>query len=291
MISLSILPDGWVVNCDPSQVCESSPVPERLWDDGDSLSVSRIGPAIDDRYRVRLSDDSCFDIWWPEQVIVDRSLNPTDSTTLDHFLADQIVPRLIAHGGTLVLHAGAVQAMGGCLLIVGQSGRGKSTLSKSFDNAGCRLMGDDAMMVMPLGPSYGAEPVYPSLRLMEDSIRALFSEDVVTSDVGVDSPKQRVDMVKQQIDPPRPIAIRAAFVIAAPSENLKIAVRPLSIAGACMVFIENSFTLDPTDMRRTRGRLDAASALARAVPTFEIAYPRDYARLAEVRGSMLDYIS
>lgn len=58
-----------------------------------------------------------------------------------------------------------------------------------------------------------------------------------------------------------------------------------------MALVESSFALDPVDPDQALGRLNDASALARQVPAFEIAYPRDYARLPEVRQAILDQLA
>jgi len=64
----------------------------------------------------------------------------------------------------------------------------------------------------------------------------------------------------------------------------------MSVPQACMTFVENSFALDPSDTKRAALRLADASSLARRVPTFELSYPRDYGRLAEVRERILDRV-
>ena len=58
-----------------------------------------------------------------------------------------------------------------------------------------------------------------------------------------------------------------------------------------MALVENSFSLDPSDVSEAAKRLDAASAVARNVPMFQITYPRDYARLPEVRAAILGQVA
>ncbi len=62
-------------------------------------------------------------------LLAGRDLTPA---TLQHLLFDQILPRLIAHAGRLVLHASAVGASAGAILFLGGTGQGKSTLAASF---------------------------------------------------------------------------------------------------------------------------------------------------------------
>jgi hypothetical protein len=198
---------------------------------------------------------------------------------------------MLAHEGRLVLHAGAVQIGDWGVVLMGKSGGGKSTLVASFDLAGHALLGDDAIVISWPGETPCAQAVYPSLRLLPDSVDALYSESVTTTSVAHYTSKQRVSLpINGEVAGPN-LPIRGVFVIAEPSGDADIQIRRLSIADACMAFIENSFVLDPTDMQRSRSRLETASALARQVPAFGISYPHDYARLPEVRDTILKEVA
>jgi hypothetical protein len=177
------------------------------------------------------------------------------------------------------------------MLLVGSSGRGKSTLSASFDQAGFELLGDDAMIMSALETGVGVRAVYPSLRLFPDSIDAVMAGAATAGPIAHYSNKQRIDVAGTRDAELSPLKINALFSIAAPAQDDRIAFRRLSVAEACMTLVENSFALDPVDPVSARGRLRDASALARQVPAFEIAYPRDYARLPDVRQAILNQMN
>lgn len=254
------------------------------------LTLSRTGNAPNG-YRLRFADQVAVDVLIDSTSLIELPTS-TDvpQSTCDHFLTDQVLPRMLAHEGRLVLHAGAVRLGQGGIVLMGKSGGGKSTLTASFDRAGHALLGDDAIIVSWPTDSPCAQAVYPSLRLFPDSVDALYVDNVITTSVAHYTPKQRISVPVSGEDAGPILPIRAIFLIADPSEEMIIQSRRLSIAEACMAFIENSFALDPTDMQRSRNRLEAASALARHVPTFEISYPRDYARLPEVRMAILSHV-
>jgi hypothetical protein len=69
---------------------------------------------------------------------------------------------------------------------------------------------------------------------------------------------------------------------------MEIRMQRLKVPDACMALIENSFALDPGDAGQATGRLTAASGLARAVPAFQISYPRNYEVLPTVRDAILE---
>jgi len=62
-----------------------------------------------------------------------------DEHTIEHLLVDQVLPRLLAHEGQLLLHACAVNVDGRTVLFLGKSGWGKSTIAALFHHAGYRL--------------------------------------------------------------------------------------------------------------------------------------------------------
>lgn len=261
-----------------------------LWTDQAGLVISRIGKAGSDHFRLEFAADMAIDVLPSALIFCDRSEPALPPVTARHLVEDQVLPRVIAHDGTLVLHAGSVRVNDVAILLVGASGRGKSTLSASFDLAGFRLLGDDAMVISALDGRQCVRPVYSSLRLLPDSVEALLPKSVGTSDVAHYSSKQRIDIPVYLDENALPVPIAATFVIGQFSKDEQIASRPMTIAEACMMFVENSFALDPSDLARARDRLERASDLARNVPAFEICYPRDYARLPDVRRAIIDQV-
>lgn len=186
------------------------------------------------------------------------------------------------------MHAGAFRVSKHCALVVGASGRGKSSLVASFDRAGLPLIGDDALVISTADGVSCAKAVYPSLRLFPDSIEALFEGSVRTTEVAHYTMKQRINVPVSADIAIQATPILAMFILREPSIRGEIRLDRLSVAESCMSVVENSFALDPSDIFGAAERLRSASALARDVPTFAISYPRDYARLPDVREAVLD---
>lgn len=260
-----------------------------LWQDRSSpLRLSQIGRSGPTHYRLHLDNDVAVDILPKRQLQI--LANPDiPAITIAHFLADQVLPRVVAQDGEFVLHSGAVRFGGSAILFLGTSGRGKSTLATSFHSNGWPLMGDDAIIIST-GETPSATALYPSLRLFPDSIAALLPKDISSEEIAHYSDKQRLPVAIVKDIEPASAPIKAIFVIDEPSAT-EISVTRLSIADACMALVENSFALDPTDPLRARNRLDAASNLSREVPAFAISYPRDYARLPDVRSAIMTQLN
>lgn len=211
-----------------------------------------------------------------------------DAAALRHLLLDQILPRLLAHRGHLVLHASAVFADGRAIAFVGASGRGKSTLAASLHVAGYPLLTDDAVLVTAGDAHATALPIYPGLRLWQPSVTALFAETPGLAPVAQYTPKHRVVMAEAEAPAPLPLA--ALYILAAPRPDgaEAVAVSLQSSREGCLALIRHSFQLDGGDPRHAARLLLAAGAVAVQLPIFELAYPRDFSYLPAVHQAILE---
>lgn len=211
----------------------------------------------------------------------------TNAETLRHLLLDQVLPRVLAHQGHLVLHAGAVRVGAQAVAFLGLTGEGKSTLVASLYAAGYPLLSDDGLVLAVCDNQVLARPTYPSLRLWPDAVAGLFATPPALASMAHYSSKQRVILPEPGETADLPLA--ALYVLASTVEasDDEVLLTPLSPRDACMAIIRNAFQLDVTDRRRAAGLLAAASEVARQVPAFTLAFPRDFARLPEVHAAIL----
>ena len=230
------LPDWTVRRSELSKELSDGELEIPIWiDELGFLTLSKIEDSGDERFRLRLADQLSVDISFGDKMVCEHagSASVTNSTQ-QHFLIDQVLPRILGHKGRLVLHAAAIRIGGEAVLLLGKSGSGKSSLAASFEREGYALLGDDALVVSWHGQIALARAVYPSLRLFPDSIHALFSEGVPTASVAHYTPKLRVSVPLKDQGESSALPIRAIFVLEAPSPNSEIAVNRKSIADACM---------------------------------------------------------
>jgi hypothetical protein len=207
------------------------------------------------------------------------------AASLRHALVDQILPRVLAGDGALMLHAAAVADAGaGAMLVLGDSGFGKSTLSVAFARAGARLLSDDCVRLELAGDGVQVIPTYPGIRLRPDSLAALYGDSApATTPMAHYTDKRRiVGPVATDGAGAGPAAASAIVVLQPPGTDTGIAVTRLPSAAACIALVRNSFALDPADLVRSRALLARAADVARVVPVYAVGYPRDYARLPEV---------
>jgi hypothetical protein len=208
--------------------------------------------------------------------------------TLRHLLLDQVLPRLLAHQGRLMLHAGAVCINKQAVIFVGQTGWGKSTLAASFHMAGYRLLSDDGLLVIPERGGVSALPTYPGLRLWPESVSGLYTKTPPLAPMAHYSSKQRVLATEGYEMNHQPMPIAALYVLAPPDPGSDaISVSRLSARETCIEIVRNSFQLDVTDHQRAMHLLEAASDVAQHLPAFRLTYPRDHALLPQVRAAIL----
>ena len=221
--------------------------------------------------------------------IIGRALLATGVETIRHLLLDQVLPRILAHRGHLVLHASAVQIDERSILLMGDTGSGKSTLAAMLDAGGYPLLSDDGLELTLQHGQATVCPTYPSLRLWPDSIAALYTESPRVVPMAHYSAKQRILVDGRVQAHASTYPVTALFVLAMPADDQqsKISVDRLSPRDACMAIIANTFQLIVTDRQSAVRTLAAAADVAAYLPVYRICYPRSFAWLPAVSAALV----
>lgn len=208
--------------------------------------------------------------------------------SIRHLLVDQVIPRVVAHQGSIVLHASAIEIDGGVIAFLGESGWGKSTLATSFYEQGYPLLTDDCLLLKPEEGKIVAIPSYAGSRLWSDSLEAVVNDKSSVHPVAHYSSKMRLifpDRLKNKV---LQLPLTAIFVLGSPeqSNDLKeIDVEPLKGAEMIMELVKHSFLLDITDMDKITTQFQAFGQVTDSeLPIYRLSYPREHARLANVRN-------
>ncbi|EYD75057.1 Serine kinase of the HPr protein, regulates carbohydrate metabolism [Rubellimicrobium mesophilum DSM 19309] len=274
---------GWSLSTDPPS---AGPEAAPAWtDQTGTLEVLRAGTGTPAAFLLRFFGE---DFAWVEPEARRIRLCPEGGrlgpAAVVHLLADQVLPRALAQEGRLVLHAGGVVLDGRAVLVLGDSGWGKSTLTARLGQAGGRVLSDDAMILEEAGAGASARPVYAGLRLLPDSLAALFDR---TGGTPVAEYTDKARLAVEPPDDPGPVPLAMILVLRPPVPASRVELARLSPLEACMAMLRNSFALDPGDRAQGARRLGRFGALAARVPAFALSYPRDYALLAEVAEAVL----
>lgn len=214
-----------------------------------------------------------------------------DASTLEHVLVDQVLPRLLAQRGELMLHASAMAVSGRYPLFAGPSGWGKSTLAGLLHGRGHGVLSDDCVQLVAQGARFHAMPTYPSLRLYADSLGELFPGLDGTAPVASYSEKRRVPMETPR-EANTAFPVDALYLLGDPDEaDGSIRISPLRPAEACRALLRHSFRLDLGDRAANAHQFAMCGAVARAMPAFRLDYPRDFARVDELTQRIEEHLA
>jgi hypothetical protein len=202
--------------------------------------------------------------------------------TIEHLVADQVLPRCLAQRGGLVAHAAGIAIGHDIALFIGESGRGKSTLAGLFFRAGRTVLTDDCLMLRPTLDTVRAVPTYPSLRLKRDSAEALFPGDGTSAPEPSFSDKRRLLVPDVAHDVANRHVAALYFMGDATAEPTEVTIRPLGPAAACIRLMEQTFQLDVLDRDAVGRLLTCAGDVVAQVPAFTLDFPRDFDRTAEL---------
>ncbi|MGI9085999.1 MAG: hypothetical protein ACR2FE_12045 [Aeromicrobium sp.] len=209
------------------------------------------------------------------------TIDPIGGDDLDylaHLILDHIVPRWLALHGDVVLHAGAVVSpRGQAVALIGDPGRGKSSMTTALGQAGWTVLGDDACRLVHLGDGWLAHPSYPGTRLLSDSRQVLVP--------GAASTPMSNGADKHRLLPDVPFATspaRLATVVELGDDSASPSIRPLSYSQATASLTRHSFFLAPRRSDVAPRAFTLSSSVAADVPCVRLEFPRRWDVYPEV---------
>lgn len=221
---------------------------------------------------------------------ISRKNVPT--STIRHLLIDQVVPRILGHWGSLVVHGSAVSIEGKAVAFVGASGLGKSTLAAYLHKQGHTILTDDCFRLNDNEPNeISITPNYPGVRLFDDSSGAVFSSSS-TSEVAHYTRKKR--LVIENGAETRDHNLAAIFFLSplTGKQNKTVAITPIHGLQCIMKLVECSFGLyGGTNDELRRHFIKQGSLANSAIPFLQLGYPHQYNQLPAVCKRILEVMN
>lgn len=217
----------------------------------------------------------------------------TPLETIKHLFLDQVLPLVLSKRGKLIIHASAIVAQEGAIAFVGMTGQGKSTLATSFSMHGFPLMTDDSLLLEVKEGRLIGTPIYPGVRLWDDSISVLFEHEPVLSEVAHYTDKKRLAANNDRLLFCRDsVPIQRLYFLAPLKEvaTNTITITRLSPRETFMELVTYAFKLDIADQALLRREFDTFSRVAALALSYDLAFPRDFTRLADVRAAIVDHL-
>ena len=233
------------------------------------------------RYRLFFPDGAHFYITADLAEIACAPLVDTTTDTIEHLLLDQVLPRVMAHRGNLVLHGSCVQLPDGKVIgFLGETGSGKSTLAAAFHQAGARLLTDDCFM-LKIADEPSVLPGYPGLRLWPDIADALYNS-ARQQQMAHYSDKKRIQLQTETSHDDLKLA--ALYLIDLPDDTdavVEAGVYDLaSAAERSIALISASYSLNIQDQQFLETSLSQVNQIvATGLPIRRLTFPREFEQL------------
>lgn len=208
--------------------------------------------------------------------------------TSRHLFLNQVLPLALAKQGKIVMHASAVEVGDYAVTFMGESGRGKSTLAASFATNGFRFLTDDGLLLEPCDGGYQIMPSHPSIRLWDDSQRALMSAGAPTAPPVQFTSKARFLAGEDVVfcDQARPLR-RIYFL--GPGTAPQLTFDRVKPAEALIELVKHSFLLDIEERDMLAAQFDEFSKLLSQPICYRLDYPRRYEDLALIRQAIVEH--
>jgi|SRR5712664_2674422 len=258
-------------------------------------------------YRLCSDDTGTFDISRDGREIVwfrgpQASLDAARSDILSH-----VLPLAFQAAGFLCLHGSAVCIDHKAIAFLAPSYHGKSTLAIAMAEVGARILADDVVAV-DVGPPVIARPGVHSVRLLDDSARALIGEADRLRAVGA-YPWPRRD--QQQIPAGEPMTTKQVLGSLPPDKLMLDAVplvaiyllRPVRDTGgadaatrtnlppvrAALSLVEQAKSVALLGKTEAPALFNRAVAVARNVPVYLLELVRELHRLPDVARQLTQW--
>lgn len=194
-----------------------------------------------------------------EHVHVLNSRSIDNRLNLEVVTGPALIP-LFAQLGVFCLHAGAVSTPYGNILIIGESGLGKSTLSADAGE-GWQQLTDDISPLVFKENDFQLEN-YPQLKLKNNIAAQPFPE------------QSTIDLI---------IRLDGA-------QSDQVNFKPLNKTNALLQFVRHTVAAKLFDSKILKLHTEFASNMASSIPMVELSYPRDLSKLEDLRESICNYL-
>lgn len=216
---------------------------------------------------------------------------PTPQVTEDtswHLYLNQVLPLALAKQGQLVLHASAVEIGDHAVAFMGASGRGKSTMAANFATNGFRFLTDDGLLLSRSVSGYQVMPSHPSIRLWDDSQRALINVDVAMAPPVQFTSKARFLAGEDVVFCDQPRQLRCIYFLGS-GVSPQLTFERVKPAEALIELVKHSFLLDIEERDMLAAQFDEFSNLVSRPICYRLDYPRRYEDLAFIRQAIVQH--
>ena len=215
------------------------------------------------------------------------------TSTVVHLLLDHVLPRLVSLlKNYFVLHASAWVVGDTAVMVLGQSGTGKSTMVSWLGAQGFPILTDDCLVLHrePRAGVWIALPSYPSVRLWPDSIDALGIDASGLREFAHYSAKRRTAEEQDGLlFAAGPVPLGAAFVLKS-GDSGKCSVDTCPVNEAFSALSLGVFRLEIASQAMNRREFEILTDLVEKTPFWSLSHGNDYTRLPELQQRIMSVL-
>lgn len=218
--------------------------------------------------------------------ILCRRLAMADDQSFEANLANFVLAAALTLQGEEPLHATVVELEGRAIGLLGPSGAGKSTLAAFLVARGAELVTDDMLRLAFDGDAVTVFSGPCRLKLFEEEARRFLPEAARLGRFNAFSGKVMVQPAATGGSRREQRPLDALVWLAGAESADAIALRRLAGSELARVLIASAMDIRYSSPERLARQLRFAERIGRAVPVYELAYPRDHAMLERVADSL-----
>jgi hypothetical protein len=152
------------------------------------------------------------------------------------------------------------------------------------------VLTDDCLLINEQDGEVMAAPSYPGLRLWPETVAALFEQEPVLQPLAHYTDKKRLLFDQEHLDSSLPLSTIYVLTHADNQEITSVTITPLAASEAFLETVKHTFQLDITDREKLGQAFRKYEWLAKSVPFFRLAFPREHTFLPTVNLAILNHL-
>ena len=205
------------------------------------------------------------------------------------YLLGQALSFALVKSGFEPLHATAIDVNGEAIVLLGDSGFGKSSLAACFLAAGHALLTDDLLLLQLAAGRFEAHPGPPRIKLFPAMARRFLRRAATGVPMNAETEKLVIPLGLRE-SRRLPLPLRAIYALAAPCETRhtrRILIETLSQRDAFLTLLANTFNYIVVDPDRLQRQMTETNRLVNQIAVRKLSYPRSLSQLPSVRAAIL----
>jgi hypothetical protein len=207
------------------------------------------------------------------------------------YLLGQVLSFSLVAMGAEALHGTVVTVDGAAVALLGNCGRGKSTLAAALLARGFPILTDDLIVPDQQDDGWSVHPGIPRLKLFPSMARRVLGRDAGGTPMH-DSTSKLVLPLGASETTRSPVPLKALYVLSDPKESKVrttsvVHIEHLSGRAAFLEVIKAAFNLIVLDRPRLANQFAFATRLTASVPVRRLHYPRRVSILPSVCDALL----